>query len=1133
MKKRVASLLLILSFLVSMLVPPASAAEYTLMEGDVIYVPGAATAGEKAEAYMIRSATVASGTKVEVTITAGTSDANGTTHAGGAKSNKSADRFWVMTGGKLKKAVGVWEDLKTAQIYKFGYHDYVTEATDTTLTLSNNSGHKGGNACTYNFNNSCGDTSQSNRYRECAARLTVGKDLVIVDLRADVVLGKEQPAATAAQIKALCDKQDAVVNTYVPDGTKDGGTAAVLLVLDYVPKLAVESIDVPAGTVSALSKEGCNVNTFNGGGTLHINSSARMNVVGTVNGNTTITFEGIPQEAVYVTAPSATPDDAFRYQGVGKLTVTDDGTTKSWAITDLPDVGLKLTAPEGVTLKLYTGFPVADFKNSGDLIPATHTTTENGIVTNYYKQLSSGTYHYKAEGEGYYSASQPFRYTPEQSTTGAEVQVKADRVGTDGFEAPFVVHYSEDFLKNASPSAADTWGKEYEHIFTTPYFLRDKSVDHKHQQTTQDEMMAFIRKLDETGGNMYVYSLGKSPKYGYDVPVVVFTKENLTGKTLEQAAEIIRGNGKPTIHYQAQIHSKEPGAGEGALAVMQDMAGTYGDKVLDTIDLYIIPRVNSDGAREFIRYSATTGKDMNDDYLAQTHDEVRMVTNAYNLFLPEVMLDGHEMKTPKSGQVAHEDVTVQAIGGARQHPVAMSDMVLDMMKYTLGNAQKLGLRTGAYSGTALSSAPVAGNEYCGMRNTLAFLIETRGIDTGMNIMERRVFSQYITVTGLIDYTVNNAKSVMETVHASRDYMVRTGATYEEDDVFVLEHKKTDLLQWTNPSVDMLTGESVNPDRKSTWTGATDIGRSRPRPTAYVLPKSLPKIAEILALMDQHAIRYYELPADTTVQLKQYIMNGDTATLTPEQAVLFAQGACVFTLDQVSTTVLSIMMEPDFLKSSEPRTLEDMGLVEKDANGYLPIYRYCHDLVDGKITVEETCKGGEGCPAAKFADVDASAWYHAAVDSVLTNGIMSGYNDTTFGTNDSLTRAMVVQVLYNRMGKPEVKAENKFSDVAEGSWYYDAVRWAADKGIVSGYGDGKFGAEDAVTLEQAAVILHNYSGKPAAESDLSAVGTYSDWAADALHWCGANGLLKNIPFEKAVDTANRAQTAQLLTNYLNP
>lgn len=177
-------------------------------------------------------------------------------------------------------------------------------------------------------------------------------------------------------------------------------------------------------------------------------------------------------------------------------------------------------------------------------------------------------------------------------------------------------------------------------------------------------------------------------------------------------------------------------------------------------------------------------------------------------------------------------------------------------------------------------------------------------------------------------------------------------------------------------------------------------------------------------------------------------------------------------------------------------------------------------------------GTEAHASINFGDVNKNDWFRDAVDYALDNGIMSGYNASTFGPNDKLSRAMVVQVLYNYEGKPATDAEGKFPDVKTGDWYFNATRWGAKKGVVSGYGNGNFGPNDNVTIEQVAVILHNYSGKPAASGDASALGAHSDWAAGALSWAAANGVLKNVPYGAVTETATRAQTAQMLMNFLN-
>jgi len=167
----------------------------------------------------------------------------------------------------------------------------------------------------------------------------------------------------------------------------------------------------------------------------------------------------------------------------------------------------------------------------------------------------------------------------------------------------------------------------------------------------------------------------------------------------------------------------------------------------------------------------------------------------------------------------------------------------------------------------------------------------------------------------------------------------------------------------------------------------------------------------------------------------------------------------------------------------------------------------------------------------FADVPADAWYADAVTYVVDNKLMGGYNATTFGPNDTLSRAMVAQVLYNKEGQPTVSGSHGFKDVPASQWYNNAVLWATQNGIMGGYNATTFGPDDPVTIEQVAVILWNYSGKPSFTATADSVGSHSDWASNALSWAVENKILENVPYENVSGNASRAQTAQMLMNYL--
>jgi len=464
----------------------------------------------------------------------------------------------------------------------------------------------------------------------------------------------------------------------------------------------------------------------------------------------------------------------------------------------------------------------------------------------------------------------------------------------------------------------------------------------------------FIKKLAAGNAHMYVYNLGKSPKYGYDMPLVLFTRENVTDMTLEQAAEVICQNGKPTIQYTAQCHSTEPASTEGALAMMVSLCGDYG-KVLDMVDVYIIPRINLDGAYEVIRTSPTTGEDMNRDYLFMHNVELRLVVAAYNLFRPEVCIDGHEKwhRFDTVGEDICTDLEVQTGAGALNHPADMTEMTMKMALCAMEKARSLGLRSHFYSKLASAAGGAAGSSYFGTRNSLSFLIETPGqVNLGMCCMERRVLAHYVLASSVIDYTVEHNAEIMATVHASRDFKKKTNPVYQEDKLFVLEHGSTITGSWSCPLLHVPSGEVVEENHTVDYNEHTEALVTRTCATAYVLPLGLAQEGEILRVAGNHAIDHYCLPAGSTVNLKQYVKTEEGFVLTEEQPITFASGALVFP-NTVDSAVLNVIMEPDFNAANPERkmTLLRMGLVEADEAGALPLYRYCHTLENGKVNAQ--------------------------------------------------------------------------------------------------------------------------------------------------------------------------------------
>jgi len=111
---------------------------------------------------------------------------------------------------------------------------------------------------------------------------------------------------------------------------------------------------------------------------------------------------------------------------------------------------------------------------------------------------------------------------------------------------------------------------------------------------------------------------------------------------------------------------------------------------------------------------------------------------------------------------------------------------------------------------------------------------------------------------------------------------------------------------------------------------------------------------------------------------------------------------------------------------------------------------------------------------QFTDVKEADWFYPAVKYVNEKGLMKGVSDTTFAPAATTMRAMLVTILYRLEGSPAVSTTNPFSDVMAGKYYVDAVIWSAKNKIVGGYGNGKFGPEDPISREQMAAILYRYA-----------------------------------------------------------
>lgn len=189
---------------------------------------------------------------------------------------------------------------------------------------------------------------------------------------------------------------------------------------------------------------------------------------------------------------------------------------------------------------------------------------------------------------------------------------------------------------------------------------------------------------------------------------------------------------------------------------------------------------------------------------------------------------------------------------------------------------------------------------------------------------------------------------------------------------------------------------------------------------------------------------------------------------------------------------------------------------------------------------EVCDGGLDCPGYFFADLDAHAWYHEAVDYVISHGLMNGYGNGIFAPGDNLSRAMLPEILFRLEGSVPVNYLMQYDDVPADTWYTEAIRWATSEGIVSGYGNGVFGPNDPITREQLAVMFYRYEQYKFGVTEawipqltFADTAETSDWAYDAIGWCTANGIIegKGNGILAPKDKATRAEVAAMIMRFL--
>ncbi|MFF2459372.1 M14 family metallocarboxypeptidase [Peribacillus simplex] len=484
--------------------------------------------------------------------------------------------------------------------------------------------------------------------------------------------------------------------------------------------------------------------------------------------------------------------------------------------------------------------------------------------------------------------------------------------------------------------------------FNTPAFKQNKIAF-----TSQEEMLDHIKSLSHKYKYIQFKTIGKSTE-GRDIPMLLFSKDSKRPN---------KDSHKPLIWIQGQIHGNEPASGESTLVLAQWLAeGKLGD-VLDKVNVAIVPRVNPDGSYYFKRYTAND-MDANRDYLKVEYPEVQTIHQSIDDYEPEVILDVHEYtvnpaplkKVGANGSIASYDLLISSaknLNIPKQLRKASDELLLpNVFKalekeklsyhdyYTLATSDE-----GVLTATEGSTEARIGRNALGLKNTMTYLIETRGINIGRTDFKRRVFAQATAQAAFIKTTAEQAGKVKKAVKQAETEIVQKGRKANDHDKIVITSENKLVKDQKLTVVDLATAKMA--DASIDWLDSTDAYPTlvRDRPTAYILPPEYKNIAKKLQLLGVEvkqlkkpmkiAVESYSVKdLNVSAELENGHSTREITTTVTSTTRDFPKGSYVFDMAQPDANFIPLALEPEGIDS-----YVTFNFIPAEKGKELPIYRY--------------------------------------------------------------------------------------------------------------------------------------------------------------------------------------------------
>lgn len=474
--------------------------------------------------------------------------------------------------------------------------------------------------------------------------------------------------------------------------------------------------------------------------------------------------------------------------------------------------------------------------------------------------------------------------------------------------------------------------------------------------TSQAELESFVLDLGARSPDLRVRVAGRSQE-DRAIPLLVFARPSAAG-----GPDVLK-NGKPTVLIIGQQHGNEPAGGEAALALALELATTGRAGVLDKVNVLIVPRANPDGAFHFVR-GLHDGGDVNRDHLLQVTPEGRALGRVFSEFQPDVVLDCHEFGVrtrwfEKFGTLQGYDALIQ-YATVSNLPVALTTLAEQTFRQPLLralDAEHLS-HSWYYASTYDMKDPVVsmggvapdtGRNVAGLRNSVSFLIETRGVGIGKAHFKRRVHTHLVAMNAFLDSAAQNGPALLTTLRDIRGQVASQAGSGN-----LIVSGAATPTRHTLAMIDPDTG--ADKEVEVAWRDALQlqIRLERSRPSAYVLPASETEAVRHLRLLGVTVLR---IAAPASVSVEQYRVtasaqakkedvrrNDDDAapsvirvtTALEPAAIGLRDGDFYVPLDQPLANVIGAALEPETQSSFLSNRL--LTFPKDTREPILPLYR---------------------------------------------------------------------------------------------------------------------------------------------------------------------------------------------------